>query len=134
MEPNLSAVLYGKNDFRIEGRQIPSCGPDNLLIKVHSVGICGTDIHFWQHAEFARTVITEPTVIGHEASGIVSKVGENVSKYFSIGDRVAMEPTTICGKCADCTTGVDNICEYVFQRSFGSFAKWVSVPAEFCHK
>ncbi|KAI1692908.1 alcohol dehydrogenase groES-like domain-containing protein [Ditylenchus destructor] len=134
MDTNLSAVLYGKNDFRVEPRPIPACGPNNLLIKVHSVGICGTDTHLLQHAEFARAVITEPTVIGHEASGIVDKVGKNVTN-FSAGDRVVMECTTICGKCEDCTNGVDNICENVGSfGGFGAFAKWVSVPAGFCHK
>ncbi|KAI1722366.1 alcohol dehydrogenase groES-like domain-containing protein [Ditylenchus destructor] len=128
---NISAVLYGIKDFRVEPRPVPEAGPDDLLVRVHSVGICGTDIHFWHHAAFGRIVVKEPMVIGHEASGTVEKVGQNV-KNFAAGDRVVMEPNIVCQKCDHCKTGNDNRCEDV--TMFGGFARYVTIPQAFCHK
>lgn len=130
-QDNLSAVLYGVKDFRIEQRPVPQAKPDEVLVRVHSVGICGTDIHFWHHASFGRIVIKDPTVIGHEASGTVEKLGANVTNV-AVGDRVVMEPNFICEKCNHCSTGNDNRCEEVF--TFGGFAKLVTVPSKYVHK
>lgn len=110
---------------------MPQAGPEDLLVRVHSVGICGTDIHFYHHAAFGRIIVKDPMVIGHECSGTVEKVGQNV-KNFAPGDRVVMEPNIVCQKCNHCKTGNDNRCEDV--AMFGAFARYVAVPQSFCHK
>jgi len=68
-----------------------SLGPDDVRIKIHTVGICGSDVHYYQHGRIGSFVVTEPMVLGHEASGTVIEVGKNV-KSLKAGDRVCMEP------------------------------------------
>lgn len=81
---NLSVVLHGKNDMRIEDRQKPEPGKKQLLIKVHTVGICGSDVHYWTHGSIGRFVVEKPMVLGHETSGTVVGMGSDV-KGFKIG-------------------------------------------------
>ena len=66
-------------------------GPDDVRIKIHTVGICGSDVHYYQHGAIGPFVVREPMVLGHEASGTVVEVGEGV-KHLKVGDRVCMEP------------------------------------------
>jgi len=68
-----------------------SVGPDDVRIKIHSVGICGSDIHYYQFGKIGNFIVTEPMVLGHEASGTVLEAGPNV-KGLKPGDRVCMEP------------------------------------------
>ncbi|MFC1947026.1 NAD(P)-dependent alcohol dehydrogenase [Chloroflexota bacterium] len=68
-----------------------SVGPDDVRIKIHSVGICGSDVHYYQFGRIGNFVVTEPMVLGHEGSGTVIEVGSHV-KYLKPGDRVCMEP------------------------------------------
>lgn len=90
-QQNLSAVLYSQGDLRLENRPIPEPGPNDVLLQMHSVGICGSDVHYWQHGRIGDFVVTEPMVLGHEAAGRVVKVGSAV-KHLKVGDRVAIEP------------------------------------------
>ena len=66
-------------------------GPDDVRIKIHTVGICGSDVHYYQHGAIGPFVVREPMVLGHEASGTVIEVGKGV-KHLKVGDRVCMEP------------------------------------------
>ncbi|KAJ4946865.1 hypothetical protein JOQ06_008908 [Pogonophryne albipinna] len=88
---NLSVVLHAKGDLRLENRPIPEPGPSEVLLQMHSVGICGSDVHFWQNGRIGDFVVTKPMVLGHEAAGRVMKVGSEV-KHLKVGDRVAIEP------------------------------------------
>lgn len=81
---NPSVVLYGKGDIRIEDRPIPVPKPNQLLVKVHTVGICGSDVHYYTHGSIGRFVVREPMVLGHETSGIVVGMGSDV-KGFAVG-------------------------------------------------
>ncbi|XP_068168620.1 sorbitol dehydrogenase-like [Antennarius striatus] len=90
-QDNLSVVLRSKGDLRLENRSVPEPGPDEVLLQMHSVGICGSDVHYWQHGSIGDFVLTKPMVLGHEASGRVVKVGSAV-KHLKVGDRVAIEP------------------------------------------
>uniref|UniRef100_A0A7N8WYC1 Sorbitol dehydrogenase n=1 Tax=Mastacembelus armatus TaxID=205130 RepID=A0A7N8WYC1_9TELE len=74
-----------------ENRPVPEPGPDEVLLKMHSVGICGSDVHFWQNGQIGHYKVTKPMVLGHEASGRVVKVGAAV-RHLKVGDRVAVEP------------------------------------------
>uniref|UniRef100_A0A8C4Z2Z0 Sorbitol dehydrogenase n=1 Tax=Gadus morhua TaxID=8049 RepID=A0A8C4Z2Z0_GADMO len=90
-ENNLCVVLHSKGDLRLEERPIPEPGPNDVLLRMHSVGICGSDVHYWQHGRIADFVVKQPMVLGHEAAGRVVKVGSAV-KHLNVGDRVAVEP------------------------------------------
>ncbi|KHJ78776.1 GroES-like protein, partial [Oesophagostomum dentatum] len=70
-EDNLSAILYGVNDIRLEQREVPKPGDGQLLIKVNTVGICGSDVHYWTHGAIGSYVVKQPMVLGHETSGTV---------------------------------------------------------------
>ncbi|KAM3624791.1 uncharacterized protein V6R79_001656 [Siganus canaliculatus] len=90
-QDNLSVVLHAQGDLRLENRSVPEPGPNEVLIQMHSVGICGSDVHYWQNGRIGDFVVKKPMVLGHEASGRVVKVGSAV-KHLQVGDRVAIEP------------------------------------------
>ena len=79
-----TAVLYGKEDIRIEDRPVPEPGPGQMLVKIDYVGICGTDIEFYK---LGQTPTPLPKILGHENSGTIVKLGEGVTD-FQVGQRV----------------------------------------------
>ena len=91
-----SAIFYGKHNMKIEERDLPLVGPDDVLVEVKACGICGTDVHIYEGDKGAAEV-TPPTILGHEFAGIVSKIGENVTK-FKEGDRVCVDPNLTYGQ------------------------------------
>ena len=85
-------VLEQKGVLKIRDIDLPlAVGPDDVKIKIHTVGVCGSDVHYYTHGAIGPFVLREPMVLGHEAAGIVVEVGANV-KDFAVGDRVCMEP------------------------------------------
>lgn len=85
-------VLERPGELRLREIDLPTTpGPDEALIAVHTVGICGSDVHYYTHGAIGQFVVSEPLVLGHEASGVVAAVGANVTA-FQPGDRVCMEP------------------------------------------
>ena len=95
-----AAVFYGKNNLNIEEKDIPKAKADEVVIKVMACGVCGTDIHIFDGDEGAAA--TPPgTTLGHEFSGVVTEVGDNV-KTVSVGDRVCVDPNKLCGSCYYC--------------------------------
>ncbi|VDN54387.1 unnamed protein product [Dracunculus medinensis] len=134
---NPSVVLYGKGDIRIEDRPIPVPKPNQLLVKVHTVGICGSDVHYYTHGSIGRFVVREPMVLGHETSGIVVGMGSDV-KGFAVGDRIALEPGIPCRQCEFCKTGRYNLCpDMVFFATppvNGSLARYIVHDSDFCFK
>ncbi|MFH4983477.1 hypothetical protein AB6A40_010186 [Gnathostoma spinigerum] len=134
---NLSAVLYGKGDLRMVDRPTPSPGPQQLLIRVHTVGICGSDVHYWTHGAIGPFVVHEPMVLGHETSGTVAAVGSAV-KGFKVGDRVAVEPGIPCRICRFCKEGRYNLCPemqfYATPPVHGSLARFVVHDSDFCFR
>ncbi len=111
-----TAVLYGKEDIRIEDRPRPEVGPGQMLVKISYVGICGTDIEFYKLGS-APTPL--PKVLGHENSGVVCEIGEGVTG-FKVGDRVLCGPPAHCAEdCPSCKKGLTNICVNGFPRTAG---------------
>ncbi len=85
-------VLEEARRIRLRPFTLPqTVGPRDVRIRIHTVGICGSDIHYYQHGRIGPFVVKEPMVLGHEASGTVVEVGDEVS-HLKVGDRVAMEP------------------------------------------
>lgn len=109
---NLSAVLHGIDDLRLENTPIPEPQDDDVQLRIASVGICGTDLHFWKEGRTGRFVVHSPMVLGHETSAVVSKVGKAVT-HLKVGDRVAIEPNLTCRKCEFCKRGSYNLCPAV---------------------
>ena len=85
-------VLEGKKNLTIRDIEIyEECKTEDVRIKIHTVGICGSDFHYYEYGKIGRLEVTEPMVLGHEASGTITEVG-NAATHFKIGDRVCMEP------------------------------------------
>lgn len=85
-------VLEQKNELTIRDIDLPMVlGPDDVRIKIHTVGVCGSDVHYYTHGKIGPFVVNEPMVLGHEAAGTILEVGANVG-HLSVGDRVCMEP------------------------------------------
>ncbi|KAL4236256.1 hypothetical protein ACF0H5_004643 [Mactra antiquata] len=108
-ESNLSVVLHKVNDLRLENTAIREPGKGEVQLRIARVGICGSDISLWKHGCIGKIKVTSPFTLGHEAAGIVSKLGEGVSN-LKVGDRVAIEPVTTCGRCDKCKNGRYHLC------------------------
>ncbi|XP_035015501.1 sorbitol dehydrogenase [Hippoglossus stenolepis] len=136
-QENLSVVLHAKGDLRLEKLPIPEPGPDDVLLKMHSVGICGSDVHYWQHGRIADYVVTKPMVLGHEASGQVVKVGSAV-KHLKVGDRVAVEPGVPREMDEFCKNGRYNLSPTIFfcatPPDHGNLCRYYKHSANFCYK
>jgi len=104
MSDNPSFVLRGVEDVIYEQRPIPEISDNELLVEVKKTGICGSDVHYLIHGRIGDFVVKNPMVLGHESSGLVSKVGAKVTTH-KVGDRVALEPGAPCLGCEDCRSG-----------------------------
>ncbi|KAL2808529.1 chaperonin 10-like protein [Aspergillus granulosus] len=135
---NLSFVLQGIHKVTFEDRSVPELkNPHDVIVNVKYTGICGSDVHYWEHGAIGQFVVKDPMVLGHESSGVVSKVGSAVTT-LKVGDRVAMEPGVPCRRCEPCKAGKYNLCE---QMAFaatppydGTLAKYYVLPEDFCYK
>jgi threonine dehydrogenase-like Zn-dependent dehydrogenase len=128
-----AAVWYGGKDIRIEDVAIPTVDPEEVLIKVKAVGICGSELHAYEGLSKRRT---PPLVMGHEFAGIIEQVGER-STGLGLRDRVVVDPAVPCGVCELCLSGQTNICRarrHVGIDFPGAFAQYVKVPSRACHK
>lgn len=105
-------VLTGKQQLEWVKREIPQPKAGELQIKLEYVGVCGSDLHFYQEGRLANWELDGPLALGHEAGGVVTAIGEGVSG-FAIGDKVALEPGVGCGKCKECMEGHYNLCKNV---------------------
>lgn len=132
-----AAVLTRPGVLELQERPIPEIGPDEALVRVSYVGICGSDMALFQNGYIGESIVTEPMVLGHEASGVVVAVGSAVTD-LSAGTRVALEPGVPCGECEFCRGGRYNLCPDVyFWASLpvveGTFQEYVRHRASFCH-
>jgi L-iditol 2-dehydrogenase len=124
-----AAVYRGVNDVRVETVPVPKIGPGDILVRVHSCGVCGTDLK-----KIATGSHSAPRIFGHETSGVVAAVGENVSQYRA-GERVVVFHHIPCRSCfycenktfAQCATYKKVGCTAGFEPSGGGFAEYVRV-------
>ncbi|ADI15993.1 NAD(P)-dependent alcohol dehydrogenase [Truepera radiovictrix] len=132
-----AAVLHRARDLRLEEVPTPAYGSDDVLVRIKSVGICGSDVHYWRTGHIGDFVVKAPMILGHEVAGVVAAVGANVSA-LKVGDRVALEPGVPCRRCEWCKTGRYNLCPDV--RFFatppvdGALAEYAVSPADFAYK
>ena len=131
---NRAAVLHAPGDLRIEERDVPEPGPREVLVQIAAVGVCGSDVHYYEHGRIGSHVVRAPMVLGHESAGRVVGLGPEVSKH-AVGDRVTLEPGVPCGRCRECRAGRYNLCQDV--RFFatppidGAFANYVTIHEDF---
>ncbi len=136
-EKRKAAIMHGVNNIVVEELPMPSLTNEgDVLIKIKSVGICGSDIHFYKDGKIGAMVLEYPHILGHESAGEVVKVGKAVNN-LKIGDRVAVEPGRPCLKCEFCRTGKYNLCpdmEFMSAPVEGAFTEYSIRPAHFCFK
>ena len=119
-----AAVYHGNTDVRVEARPVPKIGPDELLVRIESSGICGSDVMEWYRIKKA------PLVLGHEIAGTVVEAGAQVAA-FKPGDRVTVAHHVPCNTCRYCLAGQYSLCDTLRSTNFdpGGFAQYVRVPA-----
>jgi L-iditol 2-dehydrogenase len=131
---NRVAVLTRPEEIVMEERAVPEPGPRDVLMKVSSVGVCGSDVHYYEHGRIGSHVVRAPLVLGHESAGRVVAVGSEVTRH-AVGDRVTLEPGVPCGRCRECRSGRYNLCpDVVFFATppvDGAFADYVTIHEDF---
>ncbi len=116
--------------LRLEELPNPEPGPDEVLIAVHSAGLCGTDLHIYQWDDWARQTVPTPMTIGHEYSGTIAALGSAVSG-FEVGEFVGGEGHVVCNRCRNCLAGRRHLCNDTRGIGIdlpGAFADYVVVP------
>lgn len=132
-----AAVMLGIGKMGFEERDIPKAKDNEVLVKLEYVGICGSDLHYYETGAIGDYVVKPPFVLGHEPGGTVVEAGKNVT-HLKPGDRVALEPGKTCGHCEFCKTGRYNLCpDVVFFATppvDGVFQEYVAHDAKLCFK
>jgi L-iditol 2-dehydrogenase len=131
MKTNKTAVLTALQTIEVQETSMPAIGPDDVLVKMEYCGVCGSDVEFFAHGCIGTNQVKYPFVLGHEVSGIIDAVGENV-KHVQVGQPVVIEPGIPCGHCEFCRQGRYNICASMKFMSSppydGLLSKYVAVP------
>jgi len=131
------AVMTGIGQMAQVERKIPQIKDDEVLIRLEYVGICGSDLHYFENGRIGDYIVEPPFVLGHEAGGTVVEVGGQVT-HLKAGDRVALEPGATCGECEFCRTGKYNLCpDVVFFATppvDGVFQEYTAHKASLCFK
>ncbi|MCS4244598.1 L-idonate 5-dehydrogenase [Rhizobium sp. BIGb0125] len=112
-----AVVIHAAKDLRIEERDVEPVGPGQVEVAIEAGGICGSDLHYYNHGGFGTVRIREPMILGHEVAGTIKALGEGVSG-LSVGDRVAVSPSRPCNDCEYCLKGQQNHC--LNMRFYGS--------------
>ncbi|RMZ76091.1 hypothetical protein DV737_g4972, partial [Chaetothyriales sp. CBS 132003] len=136
-------VLHGAKDLKFEERPKPVPAKGEVQIQVKATGLCGSDLHYYNHGRNGNFVLRAPLCLGHEASGILALVpDEAATSGLKVGDRVAMEVGLPCRLCNYCTAGRYNLCQSLrfkssaktFPHLDGTLQTVITHPADMCHK
>ena len=129
-----AAVLTKIKEIKIQDREIPSIGDNDCLVRIRSVGVCGSDVHYYLHGRIGSQVANPPHILGHESAGEVVETGPAVTRVKK-GDRVAVEPGIPCRSCEHCKQGHYNLCKDIRFLGTppvpGAYVEYLSVPSEF---
>jgi L-idonate 5-dehydrogenase len=136
-----AVVIHAAKDLRIEERSDEQPGPGQVEVAIEAGGICGSDLHYYNHGGFGTVRVREPMILGHEVAGTIKALGEGVSG-LAVGDRVAVSPSRPCNHCEFCLKGQQNQC--LNMRFYGSampmphiqgaFRQRLVAEAYQCHK
>lgn len=129
-------VLVAKGVMQMDHLAIPALDPDQVLVEVAAVGVCGSDVHYYRHGRIGPYIVDRPLILGHELSGRITAVGGAVDGD-RVGQRVAIEPQRPCRRCAQCKAGRYNLCPdmqfFATPPIDGAFAEYVAIQADFAH-
>ena len=132
-----TAVMTQLQHVEIQQREVPKPGAGEVLVKIEYVGICGSDLHYYESGRIGDFIVNYPFVLGHEAAGTVVEAGSGVT-HIKPGDRVALEPGRTCGKCEFCRQGKYNLCRdvefFATPPIDGVFQEYVVHEAALCFK
>lgn len=132
-----AAVMQGIGKMELVEKDIPVPGEGEVLVKLEYVGICGSDLHYYEQGRIGDYIVEPPFVLGHEAGGVVAEVGSGVT-HLKKGDKVALEPGKTCGKCRYCKSGKYNLCPdvefFATPPVDGVFQEYVAHDASLCFK
>ncbi len=111
----------------------PACGPNDVLIRVHHAGLCGTDLHIWNWDSWASRRLKPPVIIGHEFAGVITQLGPEAEAtgVLAVGDPVTAEGHIVCGHCLQCRTGSAHLCrrtQIIGVDRDGAFADYIAMP------
>ncbi len=123
-----AVVIHAAHDLRVEERPEAAVGPRDVKVRVRAGGICGSDLHYFQHGGFGDIRLREPMILGHEIAGEVAEIGASVTAA-RVGDRVAVNPSLPCGHCRFCLLGQPNQC--LDMRFYGSAMRMPHVQGGF---
>ncbi|RAK71377.1 NAD(P)-dependent alcohol dehydrogenase [Aspergillus fijiensis CBS 313.89] len=137
-DANLAAVLKPGGSFYYETRKAPEVQSErDVIVKIVATGLCGSDVHYWQHGRIGRYVVEQPIILGHESTGIVVSCGSK-AEGIAVGDRVALEPGVACNTCEPCRRGRYNLCRDMRFAATppidGTLCTYYRVPVECCFK
>jgi L-idonate 5-dehydrogenase len=121
-------VIHSAGDLRVEDVPTPAVEAGQVRVRVRAGGICGSDLHYFQHGGFGTIRIQQPMVLGHEAAGVIEELGEGVTS-LPVGTRVAINPSQPCGACRFCQQGLQNHC--LDMRYYGSAMRTPHVQGAF---
>lgn len=131
-----ASVLRSVGEVAVERRPVPRPGAAEALVRVGSVGVCGSDVHYYEHGRIGPYTLDRPLILGHEAGGEVVALGPGVNS-LAFGQRVSVEPGVPCRSCVQCLAGRYNLCPDV--RFFatppydGAFCEYLVMPTAFLH-
>lgn len=136
-----AVVIHAAKDLRIEEREPEVAGPGEVEVAVEAGGICGSDLHYFNHGGFGAVRLREPMILGHEVAGRIVALGDGVDS-LAVGDRVAVSPSRPCGHCEYCLAGLPNQCLNMrfygsampFPHIQGAFRERLVARASQCHK
>lgn len=112
--------------------------PDDVLIRMKVVGVCGSDVHYYENGQIGSQVVTYPFTVGHEGAGVVAAVGPGV-QTIHVGDRIAVEPAMSCGQCDQCRVGRPHTCRKLRflgcpKQAEGCLSEFIVMPEACCFK
>ena len=132
-----TAVMTAIRKIEFQDRPMPKVQPHEVLVEIEYVGVCGSDLHYYEDGRIGDYIVDGPIVLGHEVAGVVTELGSAV-KNLEIGDRVAIGPQITCGTCEFCKSGKYNLCRevefFATPPVDGVFQEYVAHPAELCFK
>jgi len=121
-------VIHAPGDLRVEDIPTPAVEAGQVRVRVRTGGICGSDLHYYQHGGFGTIRIRQPMVLGHEVAGVVEELGADAGG-LAVGDRIAVSPSRPCGSCRFCQLGLQNHC--LDMRYYGSAMRMPHVQGAF---
>lgn len=131
------AVMHGKQDVAMEQRPVPSPKRGEVLIRIQTVGICGSDLHYYTEGKIGDVEVQMPFILGHEVAGVIEELGEDV-RDLRVGDLVAVEAGLPCGTCEFCRSGHYNLCEKMRFLATppvdGAFSEYLAYPADWVYR